>query len=152
MKIGDIADANMRSFNEVRMSMLARLVSIFLCLCCLTAEAQAQVEPEEFKNIDVAKAWFSKNYLVHDFEVRQVKVSKNEKSKIFAFYTTHGSGVIRVNGWFYGCSEKGPCQLRGMLDLGRAKFQKGPPKISYQLPYLVIESEEETRMRLRVDR
>lgn len=39
-----------------------------------------------------------------------------------------------------------------MLDLGRAKFQKGPPKISYQLPYLVIESEEETRMRLRVDR
>ena len=119
--------------------MLAKLIAF--ASACFIMSAQAQMEPVRFRNIEAAKQWFSKTYPFHKFEKTVIKTSGSQEIEVSAFYGPRGSGVITMDGWYYSCLKTSSCDLVAMMDLGEANRQKEAPKISFESPNLIIDSD-----------
>lgn len=128
--------------------MFAKLIAL-AGVCCILS-AQAQMEPLRFKDIEAAKQWFSTIYPSHKFEKTIVKTSASQEIEVFAFYGPRGSGVITMDGWYYSCLKASSCDLVAMMDLGEAKRQKAAPRIFYDSPNLVIDSDGRRTLKIRV--
>ena len=128
--------------------MFAKLTAFIVA--CFVLGAQAQMEPMRFKDLEAAKQWFSKNYPSHRLEKSVVKTSPSREIEVFAFYAPRGSGVISMDGWYYSCLEASSCDLVAMMDLGEAKRQKALPRIFYESPNLVIDSDGQRTLKIRL--
>jgi hypothetical protein len=71
-------------------------------------DAVGSDEMNSFASPQAAKSWFSNRYRTHEFH------EKNMGSyTIYSFYGGKGSGVRRVDAYFYGCGSDG-CALIAM--------------------------------------
>ena len=128
--------------------MFAKL--LVLIGACFLLSAQAQTEPVHFRDLEAARQWFSKSYPSHKFEKRVVKTSSSREFEVFAFYAPRGSGVITMDGWYYACTKASSCDLVAMMDLGEARRQKALPKIFFESPNLVIDSDGLRTLKIRL--
>jgi hypothetical protein len=96
-------------------------------------------DPLRFSNIGGAKSWFSKKYTTHEFSER-----KFESITVHSFYGLKGSGIQRVDAYFYGCDAQG-CALLGMKSNTEARRLEGNASVEIKNGILTIESKDNFR-------
>lgn len=119
----------------MRRNRLLRLAA--LLLLAVATSASAYDAPMEFQNVDAAKAWFAKSY--PHYAMREEPVAQGDKKVgvIHGFYGPRGSGIIRVEAWYYHC-QPGYCGLLAMVKYGPLKSKAEEPKLSLESGTLVI--------------
>lgn len=122
--------------------MVAKLILIALSFAAFSAAAQEA--PMRFQNIDAAKSWFLQAYSAHDLKKEAIQFKPDLTVDVFAFYAFRGSGVIRVDGWYYVCGDRSSCDLLTMADLGRRDCLQNTPSLTYEKPNLVIHAGSHT--------
>ncbi|WP_146185524.1 hypothetical protein [Acidovorax sp. HMWF029] len=115
--------------------MFTKLKPIILLL--ISGAASAQTAPVEFKDPDSIRSWFSGAYPSYEIERKKIAVG-SEFGEIISIYGMRGSGVVRVDGWFYACADKGWCELLLTVPLGEAKEIKSKPLVDYSKDGVVI--------------
>lgn len=128
--------------------MLTKLIALAFSLFVLSAAAEG--EPMQFRNIELAKNWFSKSYPTYILKKEIVKTFTNQEIEVFSFYGAKGSGVIRMDGWFYSCFQESICELVAMMDLGESKQQIEFPKMTFKKPNLIINSDGNRVLRIKI--
>ena len=114
---------------------LLRLASLLLLVAATSASAQNA--PMEFRNLNAAKAWFSKSY--GEYAMRKETVANGPKDfgDIYGFYGPRGSGVGRVEAWYYGC-DRTSCGLFAMIKYSALRSEEEEPKFSFESSSLVL--------------
>jgi hypothetical protein len=126
--------------------MFAKLATLFIAF--LAFNATAEDGPLWFDNSRAATAWFAKLYPSHEMRRHPLKVPGID-AEIYAFYGPRGSGIGRLDGWFYSCVKGASCSLIAMTDLGRSRDIKEDPTVIYEAPYLVIKSGDNTLLKIK---
>jgi len=104
--------------------------------------------PGEFKDVNDAKKWFANAYPTYEYRLERVK---NDTSiQVHAFYGPRGSGVVRVDGWYFDCIDGAGCSLIAMMNLGDAKKMKSPPVIERKNTNLIIKSQSGNSIYLKI--
>ncbi|WP_124458597.1 hypothetical protein [Variovorax sp. KBW07] len=108
----------------------------------------AESVPLSFDGTLAAKAWFSKIYPSHEIKRYAVK-GPGGSSEIYAFYGPRGSGIGRLDVWFYSCLKATSCELLAMTSLGRGEDITKDPTVEWEEPYLVIKSDKRILAKIR---
>jgi hypothetical protein len=87
-----------------------------------------------FLNDEAAKKWFSTKYPQHEFFVKKIS-----NFTIHSFYASKGSGISRVDAFFYECNSSG-CNLIGMKANSKAENFKNEADIFEKDSKLLIHS------------
>jgi hypothetical protein len=129
--------------------MPSKLAALGLALISVCAGAQ-QNPTTRFNNLDAVTAWFSKEYPAHEMKMHAVKIPGEGVFEVYAFYGTRGSGIIRVDGWFYSCTKRSTCDLLAMANLGEARYLKEGAIVTFESPFLIIKSSDSTLIKLKL--
>ncbi len=103
-----------------------------------------------FQNVEAVTAWIAKAYPVYEMKTHTVKIPGAGDFTVYAFYGPRGSGIIRVDGWFYSCAKGSTCDLLAMANLGNSRYLKEGAKVFFEEPYLVIKSADSTLVKLKM--
>jgi hypothetical protein len=126
--------------------MFAKLVTVVLAAAAFSAHAEGV--PLSFENTSAARTWFSKTYSSHEMMKYAIKAPQGG-NEIYAFYGPRGSGIGRLDVWFYSCIKASACNLFAMTTLGRAEDITQDPSIQWQEPYLIIKSGKKVLAKIR---
>ena len=116
-------------------SRLLRLAS--LLLLAVSTNASAYDAPMEFQGLDAAKAWFAKSYPEYGMRKESVANGGKDVGDIYGFYGPRGSGIGRVEAWYYGC-DRISCSLFAMIKYRALRSKEEEPKLSFESGSLVI--------------
>lgn len=108
----------------------------------------AEGVPLGFESTRSAQAWFSKTYPSHEMMKYAIKAPQGG-NEIYAFYGPRGSGIGRLDVWFYSCIKASACNLFAMTTLGRAEDITQDPSVQWQKPYLIIKSGKRVLAKIR---
>ena len=97
------------------------------------AETSAPIFFEDVGSID---SWFSIKYQKYE------NVKDEQYPETLIYYGVKGSGINRVDGWFFSCAKAGrTCSLIFMANFGESRYFK-PAKIAMNKNNLIIRTSD----------
>jgi hypothetical protein len=128
--------------------MFPKLAVISLAL--MSFFAAAQDAPVRVGSIKEASNWIDKIYSSHAARRYTIKLPTGQSGEVFALYAPRGSGIGQLDGWFYSCAIGGTvCDLIAMANLGASRDIKDDPVVTYEHPYLVVNSGSNILLRIK---